>query len=649
MTDIPGNVSTGERITLNGTVSSHLDFDGDQDWFAFQVAQDTLVSVSLTGAGFGPVSDTYLRIFDGNGRLLDENDDISDTNLNSELRFTAEADTPYFISAAAYDGGSASYTGDYTLSVSETAPPSPTDSIRWGLRRDTNDITYYFAPDGVTQIDADGFTSDGFNAYERARFEAAFTAISDVADVTFTETTSISDADFVLILDDDEIRTLPFNQQFAGFFTVTSSRQAVGVFNADNPSWDRSAGGGLEMGGDGYQTIVHEILHGMGLAHPHDDGGSSDILNGVSNPFNDYGDFDLNQGVFTAMSYNTGYRTGNNLSPFGTAYGYDAGPMAIDIAVLQDLYGANTTTASGDTTYRLPSDNGVGTAWQSIWDTGGVDTIVFDGDRDVTIDLRAATLEYEHGGGGFISNASGIRGGLTIANGVTIENAIGGTGTDTLTGNAADNALYGAGGDDAITGGDGADALYGQSGSDDLSSDRGANTFYGGSGFDEITGGRQGDVVYAGSGDDIVDANDGNDVIYGGRGNDTLDGGNGDDALYGGMGQDRLTGGQGADHFVFDFVTDSRVGADNRDTITDLEAVDRIDLSTMDTRADISGDQAFAYVGTGAFSGDQAEVRIQSTADGAALIAVDKNGDGVADMEILVMNAASLDGDTFIL
>ncbi len=37
------------------------------------------------------------------------------------------------------------------------------------------------------------------------------------------------------------------------------------------------------------------------------------------------------------------------------------------------------------------------------------------------IDLRAATLRYEEGGGGFVSAVNGIAGGFTIAAGVVIE------------------------------------------------------------------------------------------------------------------------------------------------------------------------------------------------------------------------------------
>ncbi len=121
--------------------------------------------------------------------------------------------------------------------------------------------------------------------------------------------------------------------------------------------------------------------------------------------------------------------------------------MALDIAVIQAKYGANLDFATGDDVYRLPEANRPGTFFSCIWDAGGDDRIVFGGARDCTIDLRAATLLGEEGGGGWVSHARGIYGGFTIANGVVIEGASGGGGDDTLRGNAAGNRLSGGAGD----------------------------------------------------------------------------------------------------------------------------------------------------------------------------------------------------------
>ena len=88
----------------------------------------------------------------------------------------------------------------------------------------------------------------------------------------------------------------------------------------------------------------------------------------------------------------------------------------------------------------------------TIWDVGGTDTISAQGSQlDAIIDLRAATLRNEEGGGGFVSRNGGVLGGFTIANGAVIENAIGGNGDDLLFGNAANNSLNGGAGWDTVS------------------------------------------------------------------------------------------------------------------------------------------------------------------------------------------------------
>src|SRR5262245_6022866 len=227
-----------------------------------------------------------------------------------------------------------------------------------------------------------------------------------------------------------------------------------GYYNFEGAGWDETdPNGGLQIGGFGYVTLVHELGHALGLAHPHDHGGGSSIWPGVTEPFDSYGDNDLNQGIFTIMSYNDGWDAVQD--PFGhglRTYGFEGGPSAFDIAAVQYLYGANTSYHSGDNTYTLPGSNGPGTYWTCIWDAGGVDQIVYAGSFDVTIDLRAATLDDSPTGGGVVSYADSVYGGFTIAHNVIIENAKGGSGNDHITGNEVGNILVGNLGNDTEAG-----------------------------------------------------------------------------------------------------------------------------------------------------------------------------------------------------
>jgi Ca2+-binding RTX toxin-like protein len=262
--------------------------------------------------------------------------------------------------------------------------------------------------------------------------------------------------------------------------------EGVAQFNNADERWTAQM---LQPGGFSFTTLIHEFGHGMGLAHPHDTGGGSSVMHGVNPgpvPGDDggAGDFDLNQGINTMMSYNDGWEK----SPYGQAdtnnegYGWLGSLMALDIAVIQDKYGTNEDWATGNDTYVLKDANqwgvyidaatgqpavhdpsnqatardgyyvGDSTRYSSIWDAGGIDQIVYSGARNTNIDLRAATLQYEYGGGGWMSYATGIYGGFTIANSVVIENATSGTGNDTLTGNNVANVLNGNLGVDVMTG-----------------------------------------------------------------------------------------------------------------------------------------------------------------------------------------------------
>lgn len=330
-------------------------------------------------------------------------------------------------------------------------------------------ISVYFAQDGETVGE---YTSKGASPCEITQFQAVYDAIAAVTNLNFTITQD-ANADFLVAIDDDEL----LGSLDGKMGPPGEENEGEAIF--DGHDIVRGPGGALDAGGYDFMVVVHETLHGLGLSHPHDNGGGSPIMDGVDDAFGDYGSFNLNQGVFTAMTYNNGYFTGTDGSQpdDNLIFGYEMGPMALDIAVLQAAYGANTTTATGDNIYALPDQNDSGTGWTSIWDAGGEDTLLYEGTSDVVLDLRAATLQYEEGGGGFVSAAYGIAGGYTIANGVVIENASAGAGDDTLTGNDAANTLTAADGADTLSGGAGDDTLNGGAGDDLMNGGAGSDSF----------------------------------------------------------------------------------------------------------------------------------------------------------------------------
>jgi Ca2+-binding RTX toxin-like protein len=226
-----------------------------------------------------------------------------------------------------------------------------------------------------------------------------------------------------------------------------------------------------DSGTDDYVTLLHELGHVLGLKHSFE--GTP-----IPAPYDD--------SRYTVMSYTT--PTALIITPTGGG-GYSIVPTSVnaltpsvlDIAAVQDLYGADTSTNSGNTTYIF---NQSSLTFYSIWDTGGTDTIDLSSiTRGSEIDLNAGayssvghwteaqqitfyanlTGDSEANIGSFFANDTYYEwvDNLGIAFGVTIENLVAGSGNDTIIGNGAGNLInLRMGGNDTADGGAGDDGFY---------------------------------------------------------------------------------------------------------------------------------------------------------------------------------------------
>jgi serralysin len=689
---------------IDSPVPDVYGFAGETDTYSIEMEAGQFYFIEVAGGADSTSNflalppgelDPRIFLYDEEGNLVAQNDDISfPSDISSRIGFLAEESGTYFLDVQSY----APWTGGFSITLQELdlADFSPLDAINW-FSADSIDVgpgnvvKVYFATPGesfgeLADNGVDPLPSFGWNAWEKQQVFDALLEFTKITGITYVETSNAADAEFRIITTTSEDYGAYFYPQDPAFGTA----EGIGAFNVDSGGWNFDQQQSLVQGGYAFSVILHEFGHAHGLAHPHDDGGGSDILLGVSGPFLSYGVFDLNQGVYTVMSYNDAWDLHpDGPSPFtgpGIDNGWTGTLNAFDIAVLQSRYGVHAY-ATGNTLYQLDDATAQGTYYETIWDTGGTDEIRYGGNRNAHIDLTAATLDYTPTGGGVVSFVDDIKGGFTIANGVVIENATSGGGDDILIGNAAANVLSAGGGDDFLMGRAGADRLNGDSGfdtasyrlssagvsisltggvgsggeaagdrlngieslegsefNDTLGGGNGDDTLSGLGGNDNLAGGNGQDTLVGCDGDDALDGGNHQDELSGGNGNDSLAGGNHDDVLNGGAGNDLLDGGQHGDRLNGGAGNDVLTGGQHNDVFAFTEiggndrirdfrhGADKIDLSAIDAVAG-GGDNAFSFIGASAFSGVAGQLRA-FTASGNTFIAGDVNGDGIADFTI---------------
>jgi serralysin len=212
-----------------------------------------------------------------------------------------------------------------------------------------------------------------------------------------------------------------------------------------------------QVGQWGFMTFIHELGHAMGLDHPGDYSGTV--------RYETHAPYLQDTKMYTVMSYFGAENTGaDHVASDGRPYEAQT-LMMHDIKALQDMYGAETATRAGNTTYGFNSNAGskLFDFTQNkhpivcIWDGGGNDTLDLSGFATSSrVDLRPGTF----------SNADAMTKNISIAIGALIENARGGNAADVLGGNSAANRLEGGGGNDRLLGYGGNDRLSGGAGAD---------------------------------------------------------------------------------------------------------------------------------------------------------------------------------------
>lgn len=331
-------------------------------------------------------------------------------------------------------------------------PTPQIDGITQGGRWDSPSLTFSF-------WNTNGFnwTAEGANAVR-----SALRTISESVNVTFTEVAvpvgsafaNPSDLSFAIMGSGARYSNVAALGMFPDPAAMNRLLTAEGMTRADYPTVEGDiwlnpyssvfSKTNAREGGAGYEVLLHEIGHALGLKHPHDDGANGRPTYAA------LGVGDQNSTRYTVMSYNS--------ASTSLGWGHAASPSYYDIAALQAIYGANGTTGAGDDVYRIGSS--FASPQDTLWDVGGTDRI--DAQTlwtNVVIDLRDGAKSSSLYSPTFYDS-------VVVGPGVAIENATGGFGSDSITGNDLANILVGNAGNDTLTGGAGDDTLDGGTGTD---------------------------------------------------------------------------------------------------------------------------------------------------------------------------------------
>ncbi len=315
----------------------------------------------------------------------------------------------------------------------------------------------------------------------KAAVTTAFDYLSSLINVKFTKVDSAASAS--IVFGENAQKT----SGSAGYANPPnqSGTHAQYLFLAnDAASNDSSANSGFATGTYGWQTLIHEIAHTMGLKHPFNGNAGG---GGAPAP---YLPTTTNNHRYSVMSYSsatdskilTATVKGGSTS-VSQAQVSPSTFMTYDIAALQYLYGANTSTTSTDT--KLASIQKLNftdsyKGMETLWTPNGATLDAHETTHKNIIDLRGgaySSINYLGTGAAQFTNqvnAAGITNSKTVADQVKFFNAqitAAYTGNNNVAlaygskitqayGGAADDAFYVSNYTSTLVGGAGSDTVY---------------------------------------------------------------------------------------------------------------------------------------------------------------------------------------------
>ena len=537
-TDAANTTSTDATMNAGDYFFGTLGTTGDSDWIEVDLVAGQTYTFATTGVGAlsDSLSDSYLRLRDSSGAQI-EFDDDGGPGRSSTITFTASSSGSYYVDVQSWnntqsgDYGVSMVTGDRaSYDVTMGAGNLIRDDASWAATPETSvSVTWSIRASGTEPSGGNPFIAP--SAAQVGAIEDIMDYFESVTGVNFTQVNAGGTSNNATMVF-GSYSANDGSGAYAYFPGSTAAGSNAGDVWLNNTSVSTNS---LEIGSYSYFTILHEVGHALGLAHP----GDYNATPGVSITYANNAQFTEDTHQYSVMSY---FDEGNTTTSVG---GYPDTLMLFDYLALHQQYGADFGFHAGNTTYGFNATQGGAYDFTintnpllTIWDGAGTDTLDLSGyGMAQTINLTAGAFSSV---GGYAENVS-------IAIGAVIENAIGGSGNDLIIGNDANNRIEGGGGSDTIIGSSGADTLIGNGGIDTVSYADAAVAVGIRLGNGASWGAAAGDTystienVIGSNFSDLIFGDDSANQIQGGGGNDTIVGSNGTDTLIGNGGIDTVS------------------------------------------------------------------------------------------------------------
>ncbi len=542
-----------------------------------------------------------------------------------------------------------------------------------------NTLTYTF---NTTGIPSQGSGSTAFNASQQAAVAAILAHVTAVTGINFVAAPTVGQADLHFSNCDLAGATVAGLCQTSRSYSFSGSGNSATVISytaeayvyLDNAEF-AGVNSSLSAGGNGYEVLLHEIGHALGLQHPFDGPtvlpGAQDNTDNTVMSYTHAGAYKATFQPYDLLALQWIY----GLDGLGGNYGFNSihgsDITAPSVITFNPADEASGFTIAGNIVLTFSEAIARGTGNIVLKTTAGAIVESFNAAADTThLTLSGsiltinptANLGYGTGYTVEFSNANiaDLAGnhyvGTSSYNFTTVagETYLGTAGNDVLTSSAGNDSLRGGLGDDTymvdsqgdvvfentgegldtvitsasfylynnienLTLASGAGNIFGSANALDniVTGNEGNNLLLGWDGNDTILGNAGADALYGVEGNDSLLGGAGVDTLAGGNGADALDGGAESDALYGEDGNDVLYGGTG-------FATDILTGGNGNDTLDGSASVasgqtrNQGDYDLMDGGA---GDDTY-------FVDTPADLTFEAVAGGTDTVIADITGAG---------------------